>query len=113
MNINRGWGLSISTLFWIQGLLPLFLVLPLMPFLREDPKPTETGVLERHTDELWQLVQKRAVWRPMIFVYLYNALMVTSFSFFFVDRFLYFVLLVLLLLLLILILFAAVCVSGR
>ena len=47
-----------------------------MPFLLEDRKPREVGVLKRHTDELWTLVQKRAVWRPMIFVYLYNALMV-------------------------------------
>lgn len=71
-----GWGLSISTLFWINGLLPLVLVLPLMPYLFEEKKPKETGVLKRHTDELWTLVQKKAVWRPMIFVYLYNALMV-------------------------------------
>ncbi|CAN0041184.1 unnamed protein product [Scytosiphon promiscuus] len=73
-----GWGLSISQLFWINGLVPLFLVLPLMPFLVEDKKPKETGVLQRHCDELWTLVQKRAVWRPMIFVYLYNALMIPN-----------------------------------
>ena len=71
-----GWGLSISTLFWINGLVPLLLVIPLMPFLLEEPKTKETGVLKRHIDELWILVQKKAVWRPMIFVYLYNALMV-------------------------------------
>lgn len=71
-----GWGLSISTLFWMNGLVPLVLVIPLMPFLYEEPKEKETGVLKRHTEELWALVQKKAVWRPMIFVYLYNALMV-------------------------------------
>lgn len=75
-----GWGLSISTLFWINGLVPLFLVLPLLPFLVEEPKPKEVGVLKRHTKEIWTLVQKRAVWRPIIFVYLYNALMVREWS---------------------------------
>lgn len=75
---NRGWGLSISTFFWVNGLVPLFLVIPLMPFLLEDKKPKEVGVLKRHTDELWTLVQKRAVWRPMMFVYIYNALMVSE-----------------------------------
>lgn len=69
-----GWGLSISTLFWINGLVPLFLVLPLMPFLIEYPKAKDT--LKKHTDELWALVQKKAVWRPMTFVYIYNVLMV-------------------------------------
>lgn len=73
-----GWGLSISTLFWINGLIPLFLVLPLMPFLVEERRPKEVGVLKRHTNEIWTLVQKKAVWRPMLFVYLYNALMVSG-----------------------------------
>lgn len=69
-----GWGLSISTLFWINGLVPLVLVLPLMPCLVEMPKVKDS--LSKHTDELWVLVQKKAVWRPMSFVYLYNVLMV-------------------------------------
>lgn len=69
-----GWGLSISALFWINGLVPLFLVLPLMPCLVEQPKVKDS--LKKHTDELWELVQKKAVWRPMTFVYLYNVLMV-------------------------------------
>ncbi|CAB1114355.1 unnamed protein product [Ectocarpus sp. CCAP 1310/34] len=73
-----GWGLTISELFWINALVPMVLVIPLMPFLLEDKKPRETGVLKRHSDELWTLVQKNAVWRPMIFVYLYNALMLPN-----------------------------------
>lgn len=76
-----GWGLSISELFWINALVPFILVLPLMPYLTESPKEKEVGVLARHWREIWTLVKKKAVWKPMAFVYLYNVLMVSSLLF--------------------------------
>ncbi|CAM9283757.1 unnamed protein product, partial [Discosporangium mesarthrocarpum] len=78
-----GWGLEISELFWLNALTPLVTILPFLPYLHEErqlPGQQEAGIstLRGKVASVWGLVQKRAVWRPMTFVYLYNALMVPN-----------------------------------
>ncbi|CAM9292061.1 unnamed protein product [Choristocarpus tenellus] len=72
-----GWGLSISQLFWMNGLIPLFAVLPFTPFLYEERRPSGDP-LKKHLLEIWTLSKKLAVWRPMAFVYIYNAMLIPN-----------------------------------
>ncbi|CAM9661009.1 unnamed protein product, partial [Phaeothamnion confervicola] len=73
-----GWGLSIAQLFAIAALTPLVCVVPGLPYFVEERVGSTKGVLQKHCNEIWMLVQKRAVWEPMIFIYLYNALMLPN-----------------------------------
>lgn len=78
---NKGdwdWYLPINVVFFINGAFPLFILLPFAPYLLE----LETGCAPKHfykqCQDLFSTAQLRAVWQPMTFVYVYNALQLTN-----------------------------------
>ena len=67
-----GWGLTFSQVCALCASLPLALLVPAIPFLHEfegEPKS-----VRRQVADIWRMVQLKAVWRPMTFIYCYNLL---------------------------------------
>jgi MFS family permease len=96
-----GWGLTFSQVCTLLGLLPVFSLLPFLPMLYErkvkktptygqspfsgkykfDQSPfaarwggNTSGLsrVSKQCKDIWDTVQLREVWRPMIFVYVYG-----------------------------------------
>ena len=72
------WYLPIRTVFFINGAFPLIFLLPVVPFLLELDTHCEPKNFWKQCKELFEVVQLRAVWQPMAFVYIYNALQLTN-----------------------------------
>lgn len=72
-----GWGLSISAIFWLNALLPLLIIVPTAPFLVE-AKVFGTQLWAKHAHDISMLVQNRAVWQPMSFVFIYNMMQIPN-----------------------------------
>jgi MFS family permease len=72
------WYLPIRLVFFINAAFPLIFLLPFVPYMLE----LETHCLPKNfwlqCSELFQTAQLRAVWQPMTFVYVYNALQLTN-----------------------------------
>ena len=72
------WYIPINVVFLINGAFPLFFLLPFVPYLLE----LETGCVPKNffvqCHDLFCTAQLRAVWQPMTFVYVYNALQLTN-----------------------------------
>ncbi len=72
------WSLPIRLIFFINAAFPLIFLLPFVPYLLE----LETDCLPKNfwdqCRELFHTAQLRAVWQPMTFVYVYNALQLTN-----------------------------------
>lgn len=66
-----GWGVPIYGIFFINGALPLFLISPFVYSLVEI-KSAKPPSLRDQIESIWQLVQRRAVWQPCAFIYIYN-----------------------------------------
>mmetsp|Transcript_13840 Transcript_13840/g.27597 ORF Transcript_13840/g.27597 Transcript_13840/m.27597 type:complete len:760 (+) Transcript_13840:90-2369(+) len=70
--------LPISLVFFINAAIPAIFLIPLVPFLME----IETECLPRNffeqCRELFHTAQLKAVWQPMTFVYVYNAMQLTN-----------------------------------
>jgi hypothetical protein len=72
------WGLTISQLFVVNALLPALMLLPLVPSLSEPLRASAPPSVREQCASLFDLVQRRAVWQPCAFIFLYNACQVTS-----------------------------------
>jgi hypothetical protein len=83
---QRGWHLEFSSIVWLLFAVPLALLAPLMPFLL-DERPVAVGPdgqlsgkgyervgVRAQLAMVWDVVQNRAVWQPVMFIYLYNSL---------------------------------------
>ena len=83
---QRAWHLEFSSIVWLLFVVPLALLAPIMPFLL-DERPVAVGPdgqlggkghervgLRAQLAVVWDVVQNRAVWQPVLFVYLYNSL---------------------------------------
>ena len=72
------WYLPINVVFFINGAFPLLFLLPFVPYLLE----LETGCVPKkfwkQCGDLFDTASLRAVWQPMTFVYIYNALQLTN-----------------------------------
>jgi MFS family permease len=72
------WYLPMNVVFFLNGAFPLLLLLPFAPYLLE----LETGCPPKNfwqqCRDLFDTAQLRAVWQPMTFVYIYNALQLTN-----------------------------------
>lgn len=72
------WYLPINVVFFINGAFPLLFLLPFVPYLLE----LETGCVPKNfwkqCGDLFDTASLRAVWQPMTFVYIYNALQLTN-----------------------------------
>ena len=73
-----GWGLSISDIFLMQALFPvcgiLLFIWPLVELTQGHAPP----LLYAQIHSLWTTLKLRAVWKPMIFVYLYSVFQIPN-----------------------------------
>ena len=65
------------SVFLVNGLLPFATVAPFVPSLVEAPHAAPPKITDQAA-AIWALVQRRAVWRPCCFIYIYNALLLTN-----------------------------------
>jgi hypothetical protein len=72
------WYLPIRLVFFINGAVPLVFLLPVVPYLLELDTNCTAKNFYHQCLELFETVQLRAVWQPMAFVYVYNALQLTN-----------------------------------
>lgn len=72
------WFLPMRLIFFINGAIPLFILLPVAPYLLELDSHCQPKPFWRQCEELFETVQLRSVWQPMTFVYVYNALQLTN-----------------------------------
>ena len=78
---NKGeWGfyLPMNVVFFINGAFPLLFLLPFVPYLLELETNCVPKNFYKQCQDLFDMVQLRAVWQPMTFVYIYNALQLTN-----------------------------------
>ena len=69
-----GWGLTVPQLFWMQALLVVSTVLPLVPFMYELPiRGKGVGVdLKTMWRETFDFLSNDGVWVPLMYLYFYN-----------------------------------------
>jgi len=72
------WYLPINVVFLINGAFPLLFLLPFVPYLLELETNCEPKNFFIQCYDLFATAQLRAVWQPMTFVYIYNALQLTN-----------------------------------
>ena len=70
--------LPINVVFFLNAAFPLFFLLPVVPFLMEIETECEPRDFWQQCRDLFHTAQLRAVWQPMTFVYIYNALQLTN-----------------------------------
>ncbi len=70
--------LPIRLIFFLNGALPLVVLLPVVPYLLELDNHCAPKNFGKQCRELFETVQLRAVWQPMTFVYVYNAMQLTN-----------------------------------
>ena len=71
-----GWGLEFYQVCAMCGLLPLAILIPAIPSLYE--LEGETKPVNEQLADIWSMVQLKAVWRPMSFIYIYNLFQVPN-----------------------------------
>ena len=70
---SRHWGLSFGTINWLVVCLSTLGLALTAPSL-EDSRGVVIKPVREQIDVLWRTVQKKAVWLPMCFIYLYNVM---------------------------------------
>jgi MFS family permease len=73
-----GWGLTISQIFLLNGLIPLTVAMPFIYSLIEIPPTHLPPSFRAQLLDIWNTAQLRAVWRPMIFVGFYNMMQISN-----------------------------------
>mmetsp|Transcript_19668 Transcript_19668/g.29111 ORF Transcript_19668/g.29111 Transcript_19668/m.29111 type:complete len:697 (-) Transcript_19668:58-2148(-) len=72
------WYLPINVVFFINAFFPFVFLLPFAPYLVELDSNCEPKNFYKQCADLFQTAQLKAVWQPMTFVYIYNALQLTN-----------------------------------
>lgn len=67
-----GWGLTISQLFLLAGLIPLVTLMPMLWPLEEITSTHKSPTLTEIGTDIWNTLCLRAVWWPMCFIYTYS-----------------------------------------
>ena len=75
-----GWGLTIGEIFLLAAFIPLTGILPLSWNLIELQPLRPPSPLYEQLQTVWQTVQMDAVWRTMLFIYIYNIFQVPNSS---------------------------------
>jgi len=73
-----GWGLTISQIFVINAMLPAVILIPLVPSLLETPPNCPPPSIQQQWDGIFALVQRRAVWQPCAFIFIYNVFQISN-----------------------------------
>jgi MFS family permease len=72
------WYLPMRLVFFINAAFPIVLLLPFVPYLLELETHCQPKNFWLQCQDLFHTSQLRAVWQPMTFVYVYNALQLTN-----------------------------------
>ena len=67
-----GWGLDINQCFLLSALIPLVTIIPAIPFLEELVSSTFVPTLEEQFSKLWEIMQTKAVYRTIGYIYFYG-----------------------------------------
>ncbi|GMH95358.1 hypothetical protein TrST_g10738 [Triparma strigata] len=70
--------LPISMIFLLNGLFILVFLLPFIPYLVELSDDCKPKAFKKQCSDLFETVQLRAVWQPMTFVYVFNAMQIAN-----------------------------------
>ena len=71
-----GWGLEFYQVCALCAMLPLSILIPAVPALYE--LEGETKSVKDQLADIWNMVQLKAVWRPMSFIYCYNLMQIPN-----------------------------------
>jgi MFS family permease len=72
-----GWGFPISAIFAVNAFLPFCCVAPFLYSLVEIRGEAPAGI-RAQLSSMWALVQRRGIWQPCSFIYIYNVLYLTN-----------------------------------
>jgi len=76
------WGLTITEILALNGLFPLIVIIPLAFPLVElaysNTTDNNNNSIRGQLKSLWKLLKLKAVWRPMIFIYIYNVMQIPN-----------------------------------
>eukprot|EP01033_Poteriospumella_lacustris_P007168 gene7168-5160_t len=73
-----GWGLTLSQLFWLSVLIPATTVIPFTYFVVELKHKGPLPTVVESIFKIWDVLQLKAVWYPLIFYLLYNCLQLSN-----------------------------------
>lgn len=73
-----GWGLNISQIYMLNGLVAVVCVLPFTWHLSDPNHVQAPRGLKLQLADIWQMVQRRSIWVPMTFIAVYNMLMIPN-----------------------------------
>ena len=65
-------------IFLLNGLFILVFLLPFIPYLVELSDDCKPKAFKKQCSDLFETVQLRAVWQPMTFVYVFNAMQIAN-----------------------------------
>eukprot|EP01034_Spumella_vulgaris_P023197 gene23197-29392_t len=74
---NWGWGLPIWGIFLFNGFLPIIIVAPFF-YNMVEIRIEEPPQIRAQLKSIWALVQRKAVWKPCSFIYIYNVFLLTN-----------------------------------
>ena len=72
-----GWGLPMWGIFSINSAIPFVFIFPFV-FTLVEVKNEKPPKLSTQVRAIWALVQRKAVWQPCCFIYIYNVLLLTN-----------------------------------
>lgn len=72
------WGLSISSIYLLNGLAAVVLVLPFTYHLSDPNQVLEARSLKEQLGDIWKMVQRRTIYVPMSFIAVYNMLLIPN-----------------------------------
>lgn len=72
------WGLSISSIYLLNGLAAVVLVLPFTYHLSDPNQVLEARSLREQLRDIWKMVQRRTIYVPMSFIAVYNMLLIPN-----------------------------------
>jgi len=73
-----GWGLTTPQMFMVNAFVPFVVLFPCMVYLRETSYNQQPLPLNAQCNEIWKAVQKRNIWQPMTFIYIYNVMQIPN-----------------------------------
>ena len=71
------WGLPIWGIFLLNAIIPLTIITPFFYSLLEIQSEVPPSIKNQVT-EIWNLVQRKAAWKPCCFIYIYNLLFLSN-----------------------------------
>ena len=72
-----GWGLDIWAIFLLNAFFPLLIITPWVFYLIEIKSEVPPSIRVQLA-AIWELVQKKAVWLPCSFIFIFNCLLLTN-----------------------------------